>query len=442
MILRNHGLLTVGKTPGQAFLRMFYLERSCEIQVDALAGGAPIVTPPPEVCEYTARQFEGSPEQRRLQQRRRAQPRLGRHAPPGRAPLPGLQGLTAIAEKPVAPGRAGRVVLVTRAGDEEILPRFRAAFTQAFEPEPGRSDAYDVDVAPKIPAGPDVVGLAVTPPAQLTAAHVAALPGLRIVAVASAGYDHLDVDALTAAGVPVAHAPGYCDVEVADHAIAMTVALLRNLHVGDRYVRDGGWSSRAVGAKRVTGSVLGVVGLGRTGALVARRAVALGLRVIAWAPRTQPARARELGATPVATLAELLAASDVVSLHVPLTPDTKNLIDADALALMRPGAALVNCGRGGLVDLGALRAALESGRWRAPRSTSSTPSRRRRTTSRSRCRGRSSPRTRRGCRRNRSTPPTRWRRRRSPPSCAAGPRCTWSKSGNNTPVISNGPGRL
>ncbi|HEY5397538.1 MAG TPA: C-terminal binding protein [Trebonia sp.] len=213
-----------------------------------------------------------------------------------------------------------------------------------------------------MPAGPDVVGLAVSPPAQLTAQDVAALPGLRIVAVASAGYDHLDVDALAAAGVPIAHAPGYCDVEVADHAIAMTLALLRNLHVGDRYVRSGGWSSRAVGAKRVTGSVLGVVGLGRTGALVARRAAGLGLRVIAWAPRTPAARARELGVTLVATLPELLAASDVVSLHVPLTPDTKNLIDADALAFMRPDAALVNCGRGGLVDLSALGAALESGR--------------------------------------------------------------------------------
>ena len=196
----------------------------------------------------------------------------------------------------------------------------------------------------------------------MTAPDVAALPGLRVVAAAAAGYDHLDVAALAAAGVTVAHAPGYCDVEVADHAIAMTLALLRNLHVGDRYVRTGGWSSRAVGAKRVTGSVLGVVGLGRTGSLVARRAAAVGLRVIAWAPRTPPAQARELGVTPVATLAELLAASDVVSLHVPLTPDTKNLIDADALARMRPGAALVNCGRGGLVDLNALRAALESGR--------------------------------------------------------------------------------
>jgi D-3-phosphoglycerate dehydrogenase len=170
------------------------------------------------------------------------------------------------------------------------------------------------------------------------------------------------VAALTAAGVQVAHTPGYCDVEVADHAIAMAVALLRNLHTGDANVRAGGWSSRAVGAKRITGSVLGVVGLGRTGALVAVRAAALGMRVLAWAPRTPVARARELGVTPVATLPELLRASDVVSLHVPLTPETKNLIDADALAVMPPGAGLVNCGRGELVDLGALHAALESGR--------------------------------------------------------------------------------
>jgi D-3-phosphoglycerate dehydrogenase / 2-oxoglutarate reductase len=85
------------------------------------------------------------------------------------------------------------------------------------------------------------------------------------------------------------------------------------------------------------------------------------MRVLAWAPRTPQQRARELGAEPVAALADLLAASDVVTLHIPLTPDTKNLIDADALALMRPGAALVNCGRGGLIDDAALRAALDSG---------------------------------------------------------------------------------
>jgi len=219
-----------------------------------------------------------------------------------------------------------------------------------------------VAYAHQVPADPAIIGLALAPPLRLTAAHVAALPGLRIAVAAAAGYDHLDVAALAAAGVQVAHTPGYCDVEVADHAIAMIVALLRNLHVGDALVRAGGWSSRTVGAKRITGSVLGVVGLGRTGALVAARAAGLGMRVLAWAPRTPAARARDLGATPVGTLADLLRASDVVSLHLPLTPDTKNLIDADALAALRPGAALVNCGRGELVDHGALLAALASGR--------------------------------------------------------------------------------
>jgi D-3-phosphoglycerate dehydrogenase len=218
-----------------------------------------------------------------------------------------------------------------------------------------------VTFAHQTPAGPDIVGLAVAPPIRLTAAHLAALPALRVAAAASAGFDHLDVAALTAAGIPVAHTPGYCDIEVADHVIAMTTALLRNLHLGDAHARAGGWSSRAVHAKRITGSVLGVVGLGRTGTLVARRATALGMEVLAWAPRTPLAKVRELGVTPVATLGELLAASDVVSLHVPLTAHTKNIIDADALARMRRGAALVNCGRGELVDHHALRAALVSG---------------------------------------------------------------------------------
>jgi D-3-phosphoglycerate dehydrogenase len=218
-----------------------------------------------------------------------------------------------------------------------------------------------VGFADETPAGPGIVGLAVAPPVRVTAAHLAALPGLRIAAAASAGYDHLDATALAARGIPLTHTPGYCDIEVADHAIAMTTSLLRNLHVADAHVRAGGWSSRAVGARRITGAALGIVGLGRTGRLVARRAAALGMRVLAWAPRTPPETARALGVTVADDLADLLEASDVVTLHLPLTPDTKNLIDADALARMRPGASLVNCGRGELVDLRALRAALESG---------------------------------------------------------------------------------
>jgi D-3-phosphoglycerate dehydrogenase / 2-oxoglutarate reductase len=255
-----------------------------------------------------------------------------------------------------------RVVLVTLARDENIALRFRAAFAAEARATGLDPDNYDVGVAREIPAGLRVVGLAVAPPTRVTAAHLAALPDLRIAAAASAGHDHLDGEALAAAGIPLAHTPGYCDIEVADHAIAMTAALLRNLHVADARVRAGRWSSRSVGARRITGATLGIVGLGRTGRLVAQRAAALGMRVLAWAPRTPAAEATAVGATPVGQLADLLAASDVVTLHVPLTPDTRNIIDAAALARMRPGASLVNCGRGELVDLRALRDALDEGR--------------------------------------------------------------------------------
>jgi D-3-phosphoglycerate dehydrogenase len=202
----------------------------------------------------------------------------------------------------------------------------------------------------------------VSPLVRIRAADVAALPDLRIVAATSTGYDHIDVAAVAAAGACVTHTPGYCDIEVADHVIAMAGALLRRLHVADAMMRCGRYSSRAAGARRITGSALGVVGLGRIGTLVAARALALGMRVLAWAPRTPEARIREVGAEPVARLPDLLAASDVVTLHLPLTPQTKAIIDAGALAAMRPGSYLVNCGRGELVDLDALRRALEAGR--------------------------------------------------------------------------------
>jgi D-3-phosphoglycerate dehydrogenase len=218
-----------------------------------------------------------------------------------------------------------------------------------------------VSFAHAVPAGPGIAGLAVAPPIRVTAEHVAALPDLRIVAAAAAGHDHIDVTAVMAAGACVTNAPGYCDVEVADHAIAMAGALLRRLHAADAMVRGGVWSSRAVGARRITGSTIGIVGLGRIGTLTAQRAAALGMRVLAWAPRTPSAQVRALGAVPCQTLAALLAASDVVSLHLPLTPETKGIIDAGALTTMRSGSYLVNCGRGELVDLHALRDALESG---------------------------------------------------------------------------------
>lgn len=242
-----------------------------------------------------------------------------------------------------------------------MFARFRAAFGEGFNAKGFEADGLDAWFAAEVPAGPDIVALAVAPPVRVTAAHVAALPDLRVVAAASAGYDHIDVAAVAAAGARATHTPGYCDIEVADHAIAMACVLLRRLHVADAMVRRGVWSSRTVGARRITGSTIGVVGLGRTGTLVAQRAASLSMRVLSWAPRTPEAKTRALAAVPCETLEELLSASDVVTLHLPLTPETKGIIDADALAAMRPGSYLVNCGRGELVDHNALRDALESG---------------------------------------------------------------------------------
>jgi D-3-phosphoglycerate dehydrogenase len=254
---------------------------------------------------------------------------------PGRAPAAG----------------ARRVILVTVLGGDRAFASFRAAL----------GDDFDSELSPTAPRGHGIAALAVSPSVRLTSGDVAALPDLRVVAATSAGYDHIDVAAVVAAGAYVTNTPGYCAVEVADHVIALAGTLLRGLHVADAMMRRGRFSSRAVGARRITGSVLGVAGLGRTGTLVAQRALSLGMDVLAWAPRTAEATIRALGARPSSRLEDLLAASDVVTLHLPLTPATKAIIDADALAAMRPGGYLINCGRGELVDLHALRSALEGG---------------------------------------------------------------------------------
>ena len=187
MILRNHGLLTVGKTPGEAFLRMFYLERACEIQVDALAGGAPIVIPPPEVCEHTARQFEGA----------RSNDDYSNDAPPTSPGTPCSAWSSACTRttRTERDRRANRAAAGSSSspgrGDEEILPRFRAAFTRALEPEPGRPGRLRRQRRPRGPGRPRRRRPRDLAAARVTAAHVAALPGLRVVAAAATGYDHL-----------------------------------------------------------------------------------------------------------------------------------------------------------------------------------------------------------------------------------------------------------
>jgi glyoxylate reductase len=189
------------------------------------------------------------------------------------------------------------------------------------------------------------------------------LPGLRLVANYSVGYDRLGIEELSRRGVAVSNTPGVLSAATADLTFALILATRRRVVEGDALVRTGKWTGQWTDgfvAEELTGSTLGIVGLGRIGQAVARRARGFELRVL-YAQRT-PAETdlgeyRELDA--------LFVESDVVSVHTPLTPETRGLIDARRLALLRDGACLVNTARGEIVDEAALVAELVSGRLRA-----------------------------------------------------------------------------
>ena len=189
------------------------------------------------------------------------------------------------------------------------------------------------------------------------------LPGLRLVANYSVGYDRLGIEELARRGVAVSNTPGVLSAATADLTFALILAARRRIVEGDALIRGGKWTTEWTEgflAEELTGSTLGIIGLGRIGQAVARRAQGFELRVL-YAQRA-PAET-DLGE--YRDLDALLAASDVVSIHTPLTPETRDLIDARRLALLRDGVCLVNTARGEIVDETALVAELVSGRLRA-----------------------------------------------------------------------------
>jgi glyoxylate reductase len=193
----------------------------------------------------------------------------------------------------------------------------------------------------------------------------AAGPGLAVVANVAVGYDNVDLEAAAARGVAVSNTPGVLDDATADLAMALLLAAARRLGEGERLIRAGrpwAWGLDFMLGRDLRGKRLGVVGLGAIGGLVARRARAFGIE-IAYANRSaaDPALVAELEAERL-ELGQLLASSDFVSLHTPLTPETRGLISAERLALMKPEAILVNTARGPVVDEAALAVALREGR--------------------------------------------------------------------------------
>ncbi len=189
---------------------------------------------------------------------------------------------------------------------------------------------------------------------------LAGMPRCRIVVRTGVGYDTLDVAAATERGVMVANVPDYCIGEVADHALALMLCLWRRISELDGRVRTQGWGPQVKPVHRLEGRVLGIIGVGRIGRAVAARARGFGLRLIGCDPYMPPDVFSALGVEPVG-LDVLLRSADIVTLHTPLTHETRGLIRKETLRLMQPTALLVNTSRGGVVITEDLEQALREG---------------------------------------------------------------------------------
>lgn len=201
----------------------------------------------------------------------------------------------------------------------------------------------------------DVVWLEWAP--HLTADVLRRLPRCRFVMRWGVGYDQIDVQAATSLGIAVANAPTYCTDDVAEHALALLLSVTRQVAVRHGQMRQGEWRTGRVPHRRLQGSTIGIVGLGRIGRRFAELALAFGATVIG-----ADALPVEIPGVRQTSFEDVLRESDFLSLHVPLTEDTRHLINREALALMRPDAVLVNTSRGGVVEQESLIEALEGGR--------------------------------------------------------------------------------
>ena len=203
-------------------------------------------------------------------------------------------------------------------------------------------------------------GLAIRSATKVTDEILAVADNLTIVGRAGIGVDNVDIPAATARGVVVMNTPHGNAVTTAEHAISMILALARQIPAANESTQAGKWEKSRFMGTEITGKTLGLVGCGNIGSIVADRAQGLKMKVIAYDPFLTPEHARRIGVEKV-ELDELLAAADVITLHTPLTDQTRNILSADALNRTRAGVRIVNCARGGLIDELALAAALANG---------------------------------------------------------------------------------
>ena len=197
---------------------------------------------------------------------------------------------------------------------------------------------------------------------KMTAALIGHGERLKVIGRAGVGIDNVDVDAATRRGIVVANAPESTVISAAEHTIGLLVALTRNIPQAHAALKQGRWERKAYGGVELADKTLGVLGFGRIGQQVARRAAGLGMRVVAYDPFVTADRFRELGIERLESVDDVYAAADFLTLHLPLTDETRRSLDADAFAKMRDGVRIVNAARGDLIDEDALLAALQAGK--------------------------------------------------------------------------------
>ena len=245
-------------------------------------------------------------------------------------------------------------VLVTDPIPDEAIQRMRSEGLEV-DVKTGISEDELVSIIPGYDA------LVVRSGTKVTRRVIEAAKNLKIIGRAGVGVDNIDVQAATQHGITVVNAPGGNSVSTAEHTLALILAMVRKIPQADRSVKEGKWERKKFVGRELRGKTIGVVGLGKVGFEVAKRAKALEMNVLAYDPYISEERAKEAGAKLV-SLDELLKNSDIVTIHVPKTKETEKLISYEEISLMRDGAYIVNCARGGIVDEEALYKALKEGK--------------------------------------------------------------------------------
>jgi len=216
----------------------------------------------------------------------------------------------------------------------------------------------ETDLAAAIP---DFVALIVRSQTKVTAKILNAAKKLRVIGRAGVGVDNVDVETATRRGVVVLNAPGANTISTAEHTFSLLLSLARNVARADATLKDGTWDRKNLEGVELYNKTLGIIGMGRIGSELSRRAIAFGMRVVAFDPYLSVSRARSLQVELVEDLNELLPLADFISLHTPLTTETHHILNAERLAKTKRGVRVINCARGGLINESALADAISDG---------------------------------------------------------------------------------